>query len=360
MTADASSLALPWGRSRLSPTRWIQSPLFDAILFVAPGLAVLPIVLLALGVDRHFGVLFVALAFPHYMSTLAFYFWDENRPRLRAQWIAFFAGPAIIALAFTALMAGGAPKIMAVALLAWNTFHVALQNCGIASIYRHRAGVTDPLQKSATNFAIISVSAFCAIWNIRSNDAFDPLLRISPDYALYLRVGFGAVAVAALLRLAWSISARMTHNQAPTLPEALFLISALIFFHPYLWLSDNNQATAVMLLPHYLQYLGIVWLLHRRRFRNAEGSAPQRVLSVISSSTPILFGCILMLGLFIVVVSVGLRHAGRASVFQFVFMLTAFEHYYLDGLFWAFRDPTVRKTIGPYLTRYTRSVQAGT
>ncbi len=356
MTAEASSLAAPLP-ARVASANWIESRWFDLAWFVAPGATMLPVILLALFVDPRFGLLFVALAFPHYVSTLAFFFWDDNRPRLKAQWLAFAGGPLLIALVYLALFAR-IPKLMAAALLIWNTYHVALQNCGIASIYRHRAGVNDPGQKAATNFAIISVAAFCAFWNVRTNDAFDPLLRLTPNYPLLLRMILAAVALAALIRFGVALVSRIRAGQAPIASELLFLFSALTFFHPYLWLADNNQATAVLLLPHYVQYLAILWLLHRRRFRTSEGSAPQRILSGISRSTPILASCILLLGGFIAVASIVLRHAGHANVFQFLFMLTAFEHYYLDGLFWAFRDPTVRRTIGPYLTRYTPAAAA--
>ncbi len=355
MTADASSLALPLGRGRLFSRReWIESPAFDLAFFLLPGLATLPLVILALGVDRHFSVLFLMFAFPHYASTLSFYVWDDNKPRIRAQWVAFFIGPVLIAAAMFGLIYLDLAKVMQAALLAWNTFHVARQSCGILSIYRHRAGLTDVRQKGAVNFAIIATNVWMAFWNVGSNRAFDPLARITPDYLLLLRIGLGAVAAVSLVRLGFFLRERIKNQQAPTLPEWILLITSITFFHPYLWLADNAEATAVMLLPHYFQYLGIVWLLHRRKFRSmaSEGSPAQRALGVLSRSTSLLLGCLASFGAAVIVLKLGLRHAGHDIVFEAFFILTGFEHYYLDGLFWAFRDPTVRKTMGPFLTGY--------
>ena len=62
------------------------------------------------------------------------------------------------------------PYIVQVVLLGWNTWHVSRQNCGILSIYRSRAGVSNLEQKNAANNAILSVSCFLATWNIESHN----------------------------------------------------------------------------------------------------------------------------------------------------------------------------------------------
>jgi hypothetical protein len=107
-----------------------------------------------------------------------------------------------------------------------------------------------------------------------------------------------------------------------------------------------------MLLPHYVQYLGIVWLLNRRRFREADGSARQRVLARVSRSTPLLVAVLLSIGAATIGASVFLRHSGHEMIFESFYLLVALEHFYLDGLFWAFRDPAVRRSFGPYLIGY--------
>ena len=43
--------------------------------------------------------------------------------------------------------------------------------------------------------------------------------------------------------------------------------------------------------------------------------------------------------------------AGQEWWFGAVYVLIAFEHYYLDGLIWSFRRPHVRETMLPFLLR---------
>ena len=331
---------------------WIESPSFDLAFFGLSPLVVLPLVLLALLVDTRLGIFFFLLSFPHYMSTLSFYFWDEYQERYRTRWLAFYGGPALIAATFFLLVYAGLPRIISVVLFVWNVFHVGRQSCGILSVYRHCAGVADPAQRNATNFAVLATNVWLAFWNIDSHDSFSPLRALRSDWSSWLRVGLGLVAALALVRLGIALRRRVRGGQRLLAPEALFLLTSLALFHPYLWMRSSNAATAVMLLPHYLQYLGIVWLLHRRRFREADGSARQRVLSRVSRSTPLLVSLLLAIGVVTIAGSVFLRHSGHEVIFESFYLLVALEHFYLDGLFWAFRNPAVRRSFGPYLIGY--------
>ena len=132
-------------------------------------------------------------------------------------------------------------------------------------------------------------------------------------------------------------------------PEALALVSGLALFHPYLWIEDSARATLGMLLGHFLQYLGLVWLLHRRRFREDTGSIGQRVLFRLSSDLRMLLAAGLcaagaVIGSYLLCVRLGF-----GSLFQVAFQVLVFNHFYLDALFWAFREPPVRARLAPYL-----------
>jgi hypothetical protein len=354
MTAEASSFALPLGAPQRSGERsWISSPWFDAVFFIGSPLVVLPIVLLAVNVSPRFGVLFFFLAFPHYFSTFAFFFWDEYQARHKARWVAFFAGPVLLAALYWSLFYFSIPRVIQVALFVWNMWHVARQSGGILSIYRHRAGVFDPLQKSATNWAILSTNMFLAFWNIETHLEFMPtLLNVSPGFPQMVKYTLGGIAAFCVARLAWALRRRVKAGQPILGAEIAFFATSILIFHPYLWAKTSSFATAVMLLPHYLQYLGLVWLVHRRRFQTEEGSTTQRILGKISSQTPLLIMILLGLGAASTAGAIFFRRAGHPAVFESLYLLLAFEHFYLDGLFWAFRDPSVRKSIGPLLTSF--------
>jgi hypothetical protein len=120
-----------------------------------------------------------------------------------------------------------------------------------------------------------------------------------------------------------------------------FLVTSLTLFHPYLWVQDSNIATLGMLLGHFIQYLGIVWLVNSRKFAAAgTGSIAQRYLSRLWCDPRILLlGFLAAGGLFMLL---QLRVAAVAITLVLL-------HFYLDGVFWAFRRPEVRKALGPYL-----------
>jgi hypothetical protein len=347
------------GPVRPSTRPWVQSPGFDLSFFLLAPLLTLPLVF---GIMAGFGRLATIgflLAFAHYLSTFAFFFWDENHREHRARWGAFFAGPLVIVVVFWALVVFEVPTIIPFVLFFWNAFHVSFQSCGIASIYRHRSGVVDRAQKPLANHAIILTGLWMALWNIETHEQVWPVLTwVSPAFPAVLRGVLGALALLAVVRLGLGLRRRAREGQPPDLLEIGILLTGLSLFHPYLWMPDSESATFVMLLPHYVQYLGIVWLVHRRKFTVGEGSLGQRGLARVSHNLPLLVGVLLSGGLAFLAGKVLFRSIGHVEQFEVLYLMLAFVHYYLDGLFWAFRDPHVRRTVGPYLMRGSRGASA--
>jgi hypothetical protein len=333
-------------------SHWIHSPAFDLAFFIAAPVVMLPVVLGALWWSNAFALLGFTLAFAHYLSSFTFYLWDENQERHRARWMAFFGGPVLITVTFCALVLFRVPLIVQVVLFFWNTVHVARQSCGILSIYRHRAGVRDPAQeqKKAANGAILAVSLWLCLWNIETHLEVEPvLLAVSPRLPFLLWAGTGTLAALALLGAVRAFWRRARAGTPPGLPELAVFGTGLALFHPYIWIPDSARATFAMLLAHYVQYLGLVWLLHRRKFAQPAGSRPQVALARIASNTAVLVPTLAGTGLGFFIVKELLARVGYLTLFEAFYLLVAFLHFYVDGLFWAFRDPHVRASIGPYL-----------
>lgn len=349
MTASApAATALPLTAAP-SRARWIQSPGFDLAFFVLAPVLTLPLVagiLMGAGWLTLFGFL---LAIAHYLSTFTFFFWDENRAYHRARWLAFFGGPVVIAAGFFLLVSLRSP-LMQLALLAWNTYHVGRQSCGLLSLYRHRAGVTDLRQKELANHAILWANAWFVLWNLEThNEVFPFLTGFGAGVPALLFGGCAVLAVFALARLFLGLRARAAAGQPPAWPEVAMIGMSLLLFHPYLWIPDSESATFAMLLPHYVQYLALVWLLHRRKFREPGGSPAQAWLGRLSTHLPLLAATLVLGGIAFLGGKVVLARVGHVEVFEAAYLLLAFVHFYLDGLFWAFKDPHVRSSIGPPL-----------
>jgi len=332
---------------------WIQSAWFDITFFILAPLLTLPIVValyvplpwLAIGGG-------LTLAFAHYFSTGAFFLWDDNHAYQRSRWFAFYAGPVILAAVYTALIVFRVPYVIQFVLFFWNTFHVSRQNCGLLSIYRHKAGILDREQRDATNNAVIAVSMFLCMWNISTHKEVNALYqRISPHTGTIIFVAAGAVALFCLARFGKAMIARVQSGTPIPFSELLFLATSLGFFFPFLIIGSSELATYAMLLPHYVQYMGLVWLLHRRRFRVVDGSAGQRALTHVSRSLGLLVPVLLAIGVCFYAMSQFSIATGTHRYFENLYLLIALEHFYLDGLIWSFKQPHVRQTIGPYLLR---------
>ena len=343
-------------RDALSRAPWIQSPAFDFFLLICAPLVTVPIMI---GIYLRIPILAIvaatALAFVHYVSTIAFYFWKENQGYFRSRWLAFYGGPVILASLYFLLVGIHVPYMLQLALFFWNTWHVSRQNCGILSIYRSRAGESDPQQKSAANNAIVAVSLFLCIWNIRTHQQIGPLFAmISAELPRYLKFATGALAAYFVVRF---VIALVRRREPIGMPEGLFIVTSLIFFYPYLLLRDSQYATLIMLLPHYVQYLALVWLLHRRKFGGWSAGIPVP-LRYLSSRLAVLLPALVLVGYGFAMLQDYAMHHGYTDVFFTVYLLIALEHFYLDGLIWSFRRAHVRQSILPFLLRRGAGVMA--
>lgn len=328
---------------------WIQSPLFDLSLFTLSPLAGLFVILSALVSPKGMQVLVAALylvAIPHYVSSFSFYLGDENLAYYRTRRIAFFIGPVLIFIAVMSLRLMKTDAAVQSAVYVWNVFHVSMQSAGILSLYRRLNG------------GLLSESRFAraSILGVNGSLAFLHIDRYPPIYQNLLRVHFPvwtirdaflSVAVVGLVFYLISLRRRAKRIRAP---ELTFLVSSLLLFHPYLWVNDLNLATFGMLMGHFLQYLGIVWLLNRRKYSTLEGSGHQRVLSSISTNTPLLLLALVSAGSVFFVAQKSSALLGVPMSYDTLWYSVVLVHFYLDGLVWAFKNPFVRKSIGPYLT----------
>jgi hypothetical protein len=329
---------------------WIVSPSFDLLLLIFVPLLTIPIM-----AGYYFGSRIVAvggavtLAFAHYCSSFVFYFWDENKAYHRERWLAFFAGPFVLAAIYSLLIFSRIPFIIPVLLFFWNTFHVARQNCGILSVYRHRAGMTNVSYKSVANRAIIATSLFLSLWNIETHHEVSSLFGWTmTGWGGLLRLLTGVVAAIAVADLGRSLWHRSTHGETPNAPEGLFLTASLGFFFPFLLIRTSEMATVAMLLPHYVQYMAIVWLVHRRKFGTGSAGVSAGIQK-ISGSLIWLLPTLVAAGFSFYLILEFMTRVGKQSFALTLFVLIAFEHFYLDGLIWSFKQAHVRRTIAPAL-----------
>lgn len=325
---------------------WIDSPRYDLLLFILSPVAGIAMVLAPRGSALAMFVFGSLIGIPHYLSTYAFYFWDDFREARRAHWVAYAAAPLGLFLALTVLMIVGQRGPLMFLLYWWNAFHIARQNCGILSIYRHAAGAATRASKHAANTAILAVSGSFAMWNLQWNPTVLPYLtRVWAPLPRAAWIVTTAVAAAALAVYVVSLLRR-----SGSLPELAFSAVALLMFTPYVFMRDWNRASFAVLTGHFVQYLALMWLVHHRKFRRVDGSAAQRALARISIDPRAAVAVVLTIGFVALLLPRVAAHIAWRDFYGWLSGVIAFLHYYLDGVFWAFKRPEVRRALGPVLT----------
>src|SRR5215469_840112 len=330
---------------------WIESPVYDLSLFSLSPIAGLLVIALDRGMHLGSPVGVLAVYFvgiPHYLSTFTFYLGDQNRSHYLARWTAFFLGPLIIFASVFALRVLDVSGAVQSVIFTWNIYHVSLQSAGILSIYR-RLNAGQQKEKVWGHLTILFVNATMAFWFLRY---FPPLysflVRIHPEAPLALR--YACLTTAIVAGTGYAI--QLARRPGPVgVSEWAFLISSLLLFHPYLWLQDSLLATIATLMGHFIQYLGIIWLLNRRKFteQQASGSRAQQWLVKLSSNPRLLMVSLLIVGAFFLALDRGSRIVGMYLSYIIVWNSLVLIHFYVDGLVWAFRNSFVRQTVGPYL-----------
>lgn len=342
MHSSAPSLSVPQFAPK-SDSVWIRSASFDLAFLILSPLAGLAL-LLAYPVSGSFASIAVAtmIGGPHYLASLSFYFWDDSKPYYRRRWITFFAGPVLLVVFVILVLTFKIPAVLLVLIYFWNAYHVSRQSCGILSLYRHRARVRDTRQKTLANAAILTTNMSMALahteWYPTLHRFLSRPFAMLPEILWYVVAG---AAAASLVALAVSLVRRERAGKGPSAAELAFLASSLLLFHPYLWIKDADQATLGMLTGHFIQYLAIVWLVNSRKLASQSGSPGQRCVAQVWANPKVMFPVLLACG--------GLFMLLQTQIMA-VSLTLVLLHFYLDGIFWAFKRPEIRKAMLPHLT----------
>jgi hypothetical protein len=341
------------------PRGWIESPRYDlSLLSLSPLLGLLICVAYVCGLDPVVisAVSLFGLGMPHYFSTYAFVMDDENARYYRSRKLAFLLGPVLVIGFLTGALWLHFYWLVAVWVDAWNVFHVSRQSAGILSIYRHLNGGDNRLEKVPASFALVGTSAGLYAVFLAEQPSFKHFLAPYPLVEQMLAPVLLGAGYLGLVVLAWRMG-RRKHGIA--WPEVVFIVSSLLLFAPYVLLDSRSTASSAMLAGHYVQYLGLLWLLNHRKYaERSGGSLAQQLLAKASRST----GSILLVLLAIVVgtslVDRAVHFANANAFHTWALNVVVLLHFYLDGLFWSFKRREVRDGIAPWLIQPERRLLA--
>jgi hypothetical protein len=328
---------------------WIQSPTYDlALLSLVPvlGLAVWGLSGFVASTVLSPAVFFL-LGMPHYLSTYTFFLDEENREHARARRWAFFLGPVVVVAGLTLSLLWHFYLLVAFVVDAWNLVHVSRQSAGILSVYRHLGGGDNRLEKLPANVCLVGLAAALYSIHLDEQDSFRFYLGFLPiDVMPHLAPFFFIVGGAGL----GVLILRMRRRRGPVpVSEIAFLAGSLALFVPFVLIDSRGTASSAMLAGHYVQYLGLVWLLNHRKYGPGAAREGSPLLGRASRSVPAILGVLVTL---VVVTSLADRvvHAANAmALHTWALNVVVLLHFYFDGLVWSFKQPHIRNGVAPYL-----------
>ena len=350
------------GTPAASASAWIANASYDGWFFVgsialcallvavalsAPALAI-PATIVA-------GVLF---ANTHNLLT-AFFFMDrENLAYYRRYPHYYFTTPVVLIVSAMAIFVWSPPLAFTLHFF-FTTWHVVRQSVGIQKLYlgKVRATEFDRNFDAGLIYAAVVVLHLFAIWKFRPLWATRAL---APD-AVYgggawLAGGVVLVLAAALvLRVVW-----LAGRDGRVAWQRLgFGLTSIGMYAPYLLIDQYQVAFMAGILPHYVQYHGIFWLVGKNKYSgNAQydGTLIGRLARDLRVWVALVVAAAAFMALFRAPYFLAEKNPAFGLTWGWpVYLSVGFfyglgwMHFYLDGLLFRFRYPEVRAAILRYL-----------
>ena len=93
----------------------------------------------------------------------------------------------------------------------------------------------------------------------------------------------------------------------------------------------------------------MLWLINRRKYTQRFGSIAQKTLHSVARRPAIVVAVLLSFAI-VPFAFDRVLHFENWMAFHTVWLnAIVLLHFYLDGLFWAFKDPYTRQSLGPFL-----------
>jgi len=325
-------------------TSWIVNRPFDLSLFILPIFVALGYGVLANRggtlADAGNGAIYILLGLTHFGSTWSFYFDRENLAHFAEnRWVFYYIPVCILGVAVVLTVAGQRDWI-AIITYWFSGFHVMKQSTGFVALYRSRLGLFDPVDRKIDNAAVLGTSTYClfARYANRTDFGYEAILQ-TPTGDVLLAVARAVLAVV-LAIWAWRAVGRIRKHGTASIPITLASTASVVMFVPFLYVHDMRSALMTNLIGHYAQYLGLVWIINRRKY-TADTLPRYRsgFLSAVSQNSAYL---LLVLVGYALVIAVG-------TAVTPVFIGLIWIHFFVDRYLFRFRDPFVRQSLLPYL-----------
>jgi len=359
------ALAVPSPGGRAAPALaagWIANPAYDGAFFA--GSIALCVVLVAIATvwpayaipaTVVAGVLF---ANTHNLLT-GFFFLDAENLAYYRRWPHYYFTVPVLLLAASMAMFVWSPPLAFTLHFFFTTWHVVRQSVGIQKLYLGKARAADfdrNLDAGLIYAAVVVLHAF-AVWKFRPLWATKALAPVEVHAAgAGLTAGIVALLAATMLaRVLW-LGWREGRVAWPRLG---FGLTSIGMYTPYLLIDQYQVAFMAGILPHYVQYHGIFWLVGQNKYAgNAEyeGTVLGRLARDLRVWVLVVVAAAAVMAIFRAPYflaeknpALAIRWSWQINLAVGFFYGLGWMHFYLDGLLFRFRYPEVRAAILRYL-----------
>ena len=351
--------------------RWytISSFRHDLIFFVAPfwymGLYAFLVAALPAHQPVIFMLAFILVQETHFGSTWTFYLDPDNRARFaRRKWAYYYIPLLILAISALITWTVGLGMLLLIA-FPLQVWHVTRQSTGFVNLYRGLGKDFSPTTRTVENWALYACSftfLTAALFNFLDGsvsvldnrlavfEPYAPILgAVSTPVLWVLGLGTGGLVLAALSREVRRARREGTLNLTKTVVFAY----SCILYAPYMLCERLEDAAMMGVGIHHVQYLGIVWLMNRNKYRVVHHSdMGTSLLHLLSKNFPV--RCVVLCGYG---VAMYLLRRGGFDIFnidsvRWLFFLPValnLVHFHVDAYLWRFSEPETRAAVLPYV-----------
>lgn len=331
---------------------WLRNRSFDSVFLFGTAAAALLSGLVVVARPSLFAtVLFLdiwLLGYHHIFATMTRV--GSNRNAIREHRFLMTRLPVLVAAGVAALIVVGGGAAVAAVYFYWQWLHYTRQSYGVERMYwrKKHGGEAPPIDR--TTWSVIYVLPFAGLlhrsWQGQNEFLGGDSMWIPVPRGLMLT----GAAVAAALTVAWIVRTIAASVRARAVSaHSMYIMSHIVIFSVgYGLIEDVTHGWLVINVWHNAQYVLVVWMYNRGRFKNGIDPAHKFIsgLSQPGNAVPYFAICVGLSALVYIGLGFGTAAFAGTAVPVLIYMSINFHHYIVDSVIWKTRKAEHRQRLG--------------
>ena len=331
---------------------WLRSRSFDSVFVVGTASVALISGLIVAARPSLFGVVLFLdiwlLGYHHIFATMTRV--GSSRNAIREHHFLMTRLPLLVAVGVWGLLSIGSGAALSAVYFYWQWLHYTRQSYGVERMYGRKAhgGNAPPMDR--LTWSVIYVLPFSGLLyrSVQRQDEFlgGDAIWIPVPRQLML----ATAAIAAVLTVIWlgreAVSSVRAHRVSP---RSVYIVSHIaVFSVGYGLMADVTHGWLVINIWHNAQYVLVVWLYNRGRFKAGIDKKHSFVsgLSQPGRAVPYFAICIGLSAIVYLFLGFGTAIVAGTAVPAIIYMSINFHHYIVDSVIWKTRKPEHQEHLG--------------